>query len=79
ALTIASNWLYRYFSFDYSNRTYDLPFFDGVNTYRVDGDIPDLYEPVDFRLTDLKDHDVPFSRKTPRELAKDILTKLTKE
>lgn len=57
--------------FDFMNRTYSFNYFDGINYYDVTSDIPDVSDLSDLRRKK-DDHTIPFSKKTPREIATEI-------
>ena len=71
AITEAVRSLYTEFEFDFTNRTFDVNYLDGVYYYDITTDVPDFLEPVDLRR-EIGDHTEAVTRKSPRELAVEI-------
>jgi len=72
AITEAVRQLHTEFGFDYTNKTYNLDYFDTLNYYNIATDISDFLEPVDLRSRDKEDNISTFTRKSPRELNREI-------
>src|SRR3990167_9843037 len=67
AVTEAVGMLYNDFEFDFSNKKYQLNYYDKVNYYNILTNVPAFAEPIDIRRQEGK-HTDPFTRKTPREI-----------
>lgn len=63
--------LYNLFEFDFTNRRYQLNYYDTVNDYNLTVNVPDFTLPVDLRRED-DVHASPFTLKSPREIATEI-------
>lgn len=70
-ITESVAWLQERLGNDHQNATYDLKYFDGVHYYKTTTAIADLLDAADLRRG-TNDHDVSFTRKSPRELAEEI-------
>ena len=71
AITEAIGMLYNDFEFDFTNKKYQLDYFDTINSYNITSVVPAMAEPIDIRREKGK-HTEPFTRKTPRELSLEI-------
>ena len=71
ALTEATSWLEEELGNEHMVDTYELGFLETVNNYKVTTDLANLLVGADLRR-DKDDHNNPFARKSPREIAVEI-------
>lgn len=71
AISEAVKSLYNDFEFDFTNKRYQLDYFDRVNFYDITSSVKGFAEPVDLRREEGKHLDY-FTRKSPREMAVEI-------
>lgn len=72
AISVATQELLHEFGFDMTNKTLTIDYFDTINYYDISSDAPTFTEPADLRVTTEDGHVLPFTRKTPREMATEV-------
>lgn len=70
-ITEATNWLSEELGNEHMIDTYTLNYLDGIHYYKTTSSITDLLVGADLRQ-DEDDHNMSFTRKSPRELAEEI-------
>lgn len=69
--TEATVWLQEELGNDYMNKTYALSYFDNIHYYKITSAVASLLEGADLRRYE-EEQGLPFTHKSPRELASEI-------